>query len=239
MRGGLQCNHAEAFRVTGNFADGKHVDVCSAVDGSEFAVVGNRAEKKQVVPNTGVAGGCSNAVWRLCLGVQRLIWHVPNDQQHGIWLLSDNTRKTSLNEFPQAFASGQAADREQQRAIAKSMLLAEGHGLVALRIRILASIASRQVNPRMHDADARGIDPYATAQLGCGATVGNHTIGPADRRQPDRAVRKMPDSHIETVHVNGSARTAYSCGAPHYWRGEAAAGQHEIGFPAARFATRQ
>ena len=181
MRGGLQCNHAEAFRVTGNLPDGKHMDVCSAVNGSEFTVVGNRPEKKQVVLNTGVAGGCSNAVWRLCLGVQCLIWHAPNDQQDDVWLLSYNTRKTSLNEFSQAFASGQAADREQQRAIAESMLLTEGYGRAILRTRILASTISRQVDPRMHDADARGIDPYATTQLGCGATVGNHAVGAADR----------------------------------------------------------
>jgi hypothetical protein len=171
--------------------------------------------------------------------MQRLIWHVPNDQQDDVWLLSDNTRKTPLNEFPQAFASGQAADREQQRAIAKSMLLTEGHGRAILRIRILASTASRQVDPRMHDADARRIDPYATTQLCCGATVGNHAVGAADRGQPDCPVRKVSDGYVKAMHVNGGACTTCTCGAPRYWRGEAAAGQYEIGFPASRFATRK
>lgn len=56
---------AEAFGVARDDAHGEHVDVAGTVDGAEFLVVGDGAEKFDVATDAGLVGGGPDAFFCL------------------------------------------------------------------------------------------------------------------------------------------------------------------------------
>lgn len=121
MRSSFHRNHAETFRIAGDFAHGEDVNVASAIDDTEFGVVGDHAEKFQAAPYPCRVCCCLNAGWRLRLRMQGLRGRIADDDKLHTRMYGSNVRQRPLDEFAQTLACGQTTDRQQQQPRAQTM----------------------------------------------------------------------------------------------------------------------
>lgn len=128
MRSGLDGNHAEAFRVAGDFPHWKYVYVRRAIYRSQFVIIGDHPQELDVAAHACGIGGGLDAGRRLRFGMQGLKGGIADDQQVRIGVRRNDTRQGARDKFPQTLACGKTPDGKQQRATPKTMPFAESPG---------------------------------------------------------------------------------------------------------------